>query len=422
MLDVQSNVALGVAQALQASLAPEERARIQRVSTANAEAYELYLQQQLLSLGAPAQNQKGIEVLQKAIALDPDFAVANAALARRYVFRGSVYGRVDYLRGVEAGRNAVQIDPQLARGHFALGSALYRAGEIDGARLSTQRAIELDSSSIGALQSLSALELNAGRLDQSAYWAMRAWPLGPNVPFSYYTLAHSLMFIDDSLARRWLAAAVSRFKPEEIEGGEQIVSLQAVLALRHGDYATAVSRVRDAVRARPQNVGSTLVLTEIATYAATADAEALVKRALEERPDGRGVWAGYTPRTLRAHLHVRAGQFERARPLLEAALALNRRAHDDGDRSIGVAYENVAVLAMLGDRQLALDAWERAVELGFPEDRITAYDPLIASVKDDPRFVAGLERVRRRNAEMRARVDLSVIDQWIARGAPAAGH
>ena len=128
------------------------------------------------------------------------------------------------------------------------------------------------------------------------------------------------------------------------------MSLQALLALRHGDYATAVSRVRDAVRARPQNVGSTLVLTEIATHAATSDAEALVERALEERPDGRGVWAGYTPRTLRAHLHVRAGQFERARPLLEAALALNRRANDDGDRSIGVAYENVAVLAMLGDR------------------------------------------------------------------------
>ena len=182
VLDVQSNVALGVAQALQASLAPEERARIQRVATANTEAYELYLQQQLLSLGAPAQNQKGIEVLQKAIALDP-LCRRQRRVGTAVRVQGTVYGRADYLRGVEAGRNAVRIDPQLARGHFALGSALYRVGEIDGARLSMQRAIELDSSSIGAMQSLSALELNAGRLDQSAYWAMRAWPLGPTSRF-----------------------------------------------------------------------------------------------------------------------------------------------------------------------------------------------------------------------------------------------
>jgi hypothetical protein len=46
------------------------------------------------------------------------------------------------------------------------------------------------------------------------------------------------------------------------------------------------------------------------------------------------------------------------------------------------------------------------------------FDALVAPVKDDPRFVAALDRVRRRTAEMRGRVDLAVIDEWIARGAP----
>jgi hypothetical protein len=73
---------------------------------------------------------------------------------------------------------------------------------------------------------------------------------------------------------------------------------------------------------------------------------------------------------------------------------------------------------MLGDREAALQAWERAVEIGFAEDKTDVFDALIAPVKDDPRFVAGLDRVRRRTAEMRTRVDLSVIDEWIARGAP----
>jgi hypothetical protein len=73
---------------------------------------------------------------------------------------------------------------------------------------------------------------------------------------------------------------------------------------------------------------------------------------------------------------------------------------------------------MLGDRAAALDAWERAVERGFCEDKIDVYDALIAPVKNEPRFIAAFDRVRHRVTEMRARVDLSVIDEWIARGAP----
>ena len=151
---------------------------------------------------------------------------------------------------------------------------------------------------------------------------------------------------------------------------------------------------------------------------ATADAEALVDAAVKESPSGRGWWQAYTPRTLRAYLYMRAGRPDRARPLLEAVLDINRKAIDDGDRSGRPWEENVAVHAMLGDREAALNAWERAVEIGFFEAKIDVYDALIAPVKDDPRFVAGLDRVRRRTAEMRTRVDLSVIDEWIARGAP----
>lgn len=99
-------------------------------------------------------------------------------------------------------------------------------------------------------------------------------------------------------------------------------------------------------------------------------------------------------------------------------LDINRKAIDGGDRSDKPWSENVAVHAMLGDPEAALHAWERAVEIGFVEEKIDVYDALIAPVKDDPRFVAALDRVRRRTAEMRGRVDLAVIDEWIARGAP----
>jgi hypothetical protein len=39
-------------------------------------------------------------------------------------------------------------------------------------------------------------------------------------------------------------------------------------------------------------------------------------------------------------------------------------------------------------------------------------------VKDHPRFIAALDRAKRRVAEMFTRVDVQTLDEWIARGAP----
>ena len=89
IFDVQSDIAIRVTRALQASLAPEERQRIQRVPTENPDAYELYLQDRRLASNVPEQNQQGIDLLQKAIALDPQFASAYAVLAHRFVYKGT---------------------------------------------------------------------------------------------------------------------------------------------------------------------------------------------------------------------------------------------------------------------------------------------------------------------------------------------
>ena len=54
------------------------------------------------------------------------------------------------------------------------------------------------------------------------------------------------------------------------------------------------------------------------------------RRELKRSADGRGFWAApHTPRTLRAHVYLKDGQRERARPLIDAALANNRRTIDE---------------------------------------------------------------------------------------------
>ena len=211
IFDVQSDIAVRVARALQASLAPEERARIQRPPTNDTAAYELYLKQQPLSSNIPTQNAEGLRMLDEAITLDPRFALAHAARSRRLNSRGNSTGLDDYTAAVAAARTATSLDPQLARGHYALGTALSKLGQIDEARLALQRAIELDTNYAFAIADLALIELNAGRLDQAMYWARRALPLAPNVTSSYYQLVNVWLFFDPEGAERLATAAIRRF-------------------------------------------------------------------------------------------------------------------------------------------------------------------------------------------------------------------
>ena len=138
----------------------------------NAEAYELYLKSRPLSNFNAEQNRQALALLQKAVSLDAKFALAHAAIARRYYWVGTVTGRADFDRSLEAARLALSLDPQLARAHHALAIALVALGRLDEARLAMQRAIELDGNAFATIADLSLLENNAGRLDQGVYWAI----------------------------------------------------------------------------------------------------------------------------------------------------------------------------------------------------------------------------------------------------------
>ena len=96
--------------------------------------------------------------------------------------------------------------------------------------------------------------------------------------------------------------------------------------MRRGNLAAAVERMRRVEAAYPGNVNVTMLLNELATYTGTPDAAVRLDAAVKTYPAARGVWAPYSPRTLRAHVFIRAGQPDRARPLIADAVANVRQA------------------------------------------------------------------------------------------------
>jgi serine/threonine-protein kinase len=128
---IQSDVAQRIAQAVGAVLSRDERGRLAARPTANAEAYLLYMQgnEYLNRPGQLGENLASAQQLfERALALDPDFAVAHAWLARAHA---SLYwhGHDPSVRRVararEAANAALRLAPDLPEAHFAMGWVEY---------------------------------------------------------------------------------------------------------------------------------------------------------------------------------------------------------------------------------------------------------------------------------------------------------
>ena len=415
VLDVQSTVALRVARALQTSLAPEERARIERVPTSNAEAYELYLRSRVLPYDVPESNNESIALLQRAVDLDPKFALGHAMLSSRY----SIPGRKEreYLeRGVVAARKALDLDPELARAQYYLGINLRGLGRMDEARVALQRASMLDPNSPGAMTSLALLEMNTGRLDQGLYWAQRAFVHAPNVAQSFYSVSNPLLSLDNDVCERFLRAATERFR-QTAPGGLRLQLQLAVAEWRKGDTQNALDRQRRMVADFPQNSEANGTFTDMAVLLDAPEAADRLDREIQNgRGGGHAMYSPYTPRTWRAFLFLRAGDRTRAQPLIDAALAATREATAAGDVSFNPPMENAVLFLMQGKHAEALDALEAGVRAGWKDAMFLQRDPLLAAVRNDARFVAIVQQVEREVAAMRGRADFSNLDVWA--GAP----
>jgi TolB-like protein len=131
LFSLQSEISKEIASELKAEITPEEIKKIEKRPTKNLEAYNYYLQANYYYFKAPDSgvNSIAIELYEKAIDLDPRFALAFTGIARCYIDQYWNYRdhREDILRkSKQAIDKALEIDPDLSEAHLALGIYYYR--------------------------------------------------------------------------------------------------------------------------------------------------------------------------------------------------------------------------------------------------------------------------------------------------------
>ncbi len=185
IFEVQSEVAQQITGALSVALSPEEKSRVEKKATGDADAYNLYLLGRFhANKWSAADVQKGIEFYQQAIAKDPGYAVAYAGLADAYELLSIGFGSkppAEYLAQAKAmALKALEMDDSLAEAHTSLAYARW-LGDLDwsGAEREFKRALELKGSYVMAHEWYAEYLAALGRHDEALAEAKRAQQLDP---------------------------------------------------------------------------------------------------------------------------------------------------------------------------------------------------------------------------------------------------
>jgi TolB-like protein/DNA-binding winged helix-turn-helix (wHTH) protein len=190
---LESEVAQAIAQEVRAQLTPREQNRLARTRQVNLEAVEAYLQAQYHWEHAGRENfKRGMEstvqeerklaadLYQRALAADPGFAPAYVGLA--YTYSPVFSTRRDVPKTLAALEKAIELDPQLAEAHLALGDAnMVYQWDWAGAEREYKRAIELNGNLPPAHDSYAFFLDAMGRMDEGMAEHQKAEQLEPGL-------------------------------------------------------------------------------------------------------------------------------------------------------------------------------------------------------------------------------------------------
>jgi non-specific serine/threonine protein kinase len=179
---IQEEIARNVVQALQLTLSPSQREALGKLPTTDVEAYEYYLKGRMFFY---QYSRRGIEfarqMFSKAIELDPGYSLAHAGLADCCTFLFMhVVGREEMrAAAIEAGRQAVDLDPELAQAHVSLGLALSLTRDHDAAEREFETALRLDARLFEAHYFYARDSFMQGKLEKALKLYEKAFELRP---------------------------------------------------------------------------------------------------------------------------------------------------------------------------------------------------------------------------------------------------
>lgn len=172
---LETDISRDVAKRLKTKLSGKENAQIEKYQTDNSEAYQLYLRgAHFASFNrmVAEKNSKGIEYLQQAIALDPNYAAAYVELGLAYIRLGDSLGlnspQEVFPKAREALTKALSIDDDISEAHKGLAIYYLRyEWNWPASEREFQRAMQLDPEDPDSYSEYAMYLVSVSRFDEA---------------------------------------------------------------------------------------------------------------------------------------------------------------------------------------------------------------------------------------------------------------
>jgi TolB-like protein len=320
---IQSEIALAIAEALQATLTVDEQQRLDNVPTRSIAALERYFVGKQMLEGRNTESLlAAIDYFQQVTKLDPDFALAYSGLADAYMLLPEYTVAIDPREIKEkseaATAKAISLDPDLPEVLTSMGwNRLIHDYDWAGAEEMLRRALEIQPSHSGALHWLSHVVSWQGKHEEALAVARKAVAVDPLSRLMQMNLAYIMVDAGDfdrgiPLARTTIERnpnfvsqmrnrTLHELRAGDVENGAMGLEAWAAAEGRDVAAARAIGKlfVRHQQSGEPQEISDELVtrlelgsedLAQV--YAFVGDGESALQAleiAFEERSGSRSV-------------------------------------------------------------------------------------------------------------------------------------
>lgn len=405
IFDLQARLAAALSGALQVQLSAQERAGLEQTPTVDTAALQAYWQGRALldKRDMGANIDAAIVAFSQAIAIDPRFALAHAALGEAHWARWErTRDAVDVERAIAAGTTALRLDGNRPEVRYTLAVSLAGSGKLNEALEELQHALALRPNYDDARRQLGRVLEQQGKFDESAAEFRRAIALRPNAWVAYSDMGRMLYRAAQYSAAIEAFQRVAELRPDSSVGFQQLGTVYQALgdtdralkyyeeanarepiaqvysnigSLHHqrGEYAEAVDAYQKAIALRPSSHTTYRNLGDAyGRLGRDADAATEYRRAIE---------------LVQAELRVDPND---ARNLASLAVYLEKSGNDAAARAriaqalmlspvdVQVLYRAAIVHALGGRPRESLQALRQAIERGYARAVAQADEDLVS--------------------------------------------
>ena len=247
VFEVQDEIARKIAEALRVTLTPQEEQALAAKPTADLQAYDLYLRGKSYARRLTRQDLEfALQMFENAVAIDPQFALAYAAIANVCAQYHYHYDRASHWldRALAAAKRASELRQDVPEVQVAEGWILYAEGKYDEASDRVRKAISRKSDCEGGYYLLGRALFAAGRYHEVVEIMDAALKAAGDDYNVYVPIGNALGALGKTDALRNMNTQRSQVLEAHLRNVPEDARARCILAVAYA----AVNRVEDANR------------------------------------------------------------------------------------------------------------------------------------------------------------------------------